>query len=371
MNTIFWALLTALCSPFLFAAVWLRKRPAKRKLLIIQWAKLGDMICTTPMFRAIKTAHPDWEVHLLCREQSSVAVKNNPFIDKVLVGGERRQIVTMLIRERYDAVINCLPGAFFSMLGLWCGARERINAFSRMHGRIVLAARIFNTANREYIIGTRTFDHYLSLLAPLGIPVIPYQLDFFTSAEGEAEAKRWAEDHELKERSFVCFGVTAGNAVKEWPAQKFAELADFLIERHSFSIALSTLDRRRVEQIRALSKHREKLLDASSLSLGAFGAICRLAAAFVSVDTGPMFIAHAVGAPIVVMIGGSDPREQIPTAGERVIHVAPPSGCEPWMHVTLSPRNATEEQLRCVRETSVESVAKAVEALITIKQIQK
>lgn len=367
MNTVLWALLTAVCSPFLLTAAWLRKRPAKRKILIIQWAKLGDMACTTPMFRAIKAAHPDWEVHLLCREQSAVVVKNNPFIDMVVVGGARRKMITMLSSERYDAVINCLPGAFFSMLGLWCGARDRINTFSRLHGRIVLAARLFNTANREYIIGTRTFDHYLSLLALLGIPAIPYQLDFFPSAEDEAGAKRWAEEHELKERSFVCFGVTAGNAIKEWPAKKFAALADFLIERHNLRVALSTLDRRRVEQIRELSKHPEKLLDASSLTLGALGAVCKLAAAFVSVDTGPMFMAHAVGTPIAVLIGGSDSREQIPPSGERVIHVAPPEGCEPWMHVTLSPRNATEEQLRCVRETSVESVAEAVEALIVSK----
>ncbi|MBI2636164.1 glycosyltransferase family 9 protein [Candidatus Peregrinibacteria bacterium] len=364
MNTVLWALLTALCSPFLLTAAWLRKRPAKRKILIIQWAKLGDMVCTTPMFRAIKTSHPDWEVHLLCREQSAAVVKNNPFIDRVIVGGARGKMITMLSRERYDAVVNCLPGAFFSMLGLWCGARDRINAFSRLHGRLVLAARILNTVNREYIIGTRTFDHYLSLLAPLGIPAIPYQLDFFPSAEDEAEAKRWTEEHGLKERSFVCFGVTAGNAVKEWPAEKFAELADLLIARCGLCVALSTLDRRRVEQIRKLSTHPEKLLDASSLTLGSLGAVCKLAAAFVSVDTGPMFMAHAVGTPIVVLIGGSDPREQIPPAGERVVHVAPPGGCEPWMHVTLSPRSATEAQLSCVRETGAESVAAAVETLI-------
>src|SRR3989338_6793909 len=100
MNTILWTLLTALCSPFLLLATVCRGRSLHRKILIIQWAKLGDMVCTTPMFRAIKTAHPNWEVHLLCRQQSAVVVKDSPFIDRVIIGGSRGDIVRTLRRER-------------------------------------------------------------------------------------------------------------------------------------------------------------------------------------------------------------------------------------------------------------------------------
>ncbi len=182
--------------------------------------------------------------------------------------------------------------------------------------------------------------------------------------------KRWMEEHRLTDNSFVCFSVTAGNAVKEWPAEKFAALADLVIDRHGVSVILSTLDQTRVYEIQRLSHHPKKILDASTLTLGQLGALCTHTAAFVAVDTGPMYVAYAVGAPIVVLIGGSDPREQIPPTGERVIHVPPLDGCEPWMHVTLSPRVATEEQRRCVRGTSVDAVAEALRTLLSSKAHQ-
>lgn len=365
MNTIFWTLLTALCSPFLF--LWsLRPRSAHRrcKILIIQWAKLGDMVCTTPMFRAIKQAHPDWEVHVLCRKQSAVVLENNRFINRVIIGGSRGEMIRTLRHERYDAVINCLPGAFFSLLGLWCGARDRINTFSYSHGLIVRLARIFNTVNREYRIGTSTFAHYLSLLTPLRIPAIPYKLDFFPSKGDEHRVEEWLRKHGLAEKSFVIFNVSAGNVIKEWPEKHFIDLADAVVERYGFSIVISSLDHERYLWIEGGVKHPQKILDGSMLTLGQLGALCKKTAAFVAVDTGPMFIAHAVSAPMAVIVGGSDPREQIPPAGPKVVHVMPPAGCEPWMHVTLSPRQATEEQLKCVRETSVDAVMAALVTLL-------
>ncbi len=366
MNTIFWTLLTALCSPFLLLMAACRVQSPQRKILIIQWAKLGDLVCTTPMFRAIKTAHSDWTVHVLCRARCGDVLQGNPFVDRVIAhSGMRGELVRHVRRERYDVVINAMPDAFTALLGILCAAPVRINTFSFARGLLVRWSTLFNTVNAPYRIHTSTFDHYLFLVRQLGIPAIPYQLDFYPSAEDTAGAKQWMEHRGLARKSFVIFNVTAGNTVKEWPAEKFAELADLVIERHGFSVVLSTLDRQRIERIRGLSKHSEKLLDASSLTLGQLGALCTQSAAFVAVDTGPMYVAYAVGAPLVVLIGGSDPREQIPPEGlRRVVHVLPPAGCEPWMHVSISPRTATEEQLRCVRGTSVDAVAGAVEHIL-------
>jgi ADP-heptose:LPS heptosyltransferase len=366
MNTIFWAMLTALTSPALILAGWLRGRPERRKILIIQWAKLGDLVCTTAMFRALKEAHPDWEVHVLCRKYCAPAVADSPFLDRVIgYHGTRSELVRTLSRERYDAVINCMPDAFSSMLGLWCRARDRINAYSLHRGIIIRWTRLFQTVNVRYRIQTPTFDHYLSLLSPLGIPPIPYRLDFFPSKDDEERATRWMGERGLQDRSFVCFNVSAGNTVKEWPAEKFAELADYAIARLHLTVVLSTLDRARIERIRGLSKHPEKIIDGSTLTLGQLGVLCKRTAAFVAVDTGPLYIAYASGAPIVVLVGGSDVREQIPPAGERVIHVPPPDGCTPWMFVSLSPRTATHAQLQCIQGTPVSAVAKALDSLLT------
>ncbi len=365
MNTVLWFLCTAVCSPWLFLRARLRSRTEPQKILIIQWAKLGDMVCTTPMFRAVKESLPDATVHLLCRPGSAVVVERNRFVDRVIPwSGRRSRLVRMLMRERYDAVVTCLPGAFWSMVGLWCGARHRINTPSEQHGHIVRWSRAFNTENIPYCIGTSVVGHYMALLRPLGVRPLPYRLEFFPSPEDRSSADRWMHERGLTERSFVLFNVSAGNAVKEWPAEKFAELADRVAETHGLSVVVSTLDQERMRGILCLCRHPERIIDASSLSLGQVACLCAKTAAFASVDTGPMFIAHAMGAPVAVIVGGSDIREQIPPAGERVVHVLPPPGCTPWMHVSRSPRTATGEQLRCVRDTPVEAVEAALGSLL-------
>ena len=66
----------------------------------------------------------------------------------------------------------------------------------------------------------------------------------------------------------------------------------------------------------------------------------------------------------MVMVGPVDPVEQIPSESDRVAHVLPPEGCKPWVFIANTPREGTEEQLRCVRDTSVEAVIAGLEEII-------
>lgn len=365
MKTILWAILTAVCTPVLAIRARLRPIPLRRTILIVQWAKLGDLVCTTGMFRAIKQVHPDWEVHVLCRARCAGALHGNPFVDRVhAVSGGRIGHLLGIRNIGFDTVINAMPDAFASTVGIWCCAPLRINAFSFRRGAFIQWLRVFSTVNREYRTGTRTFDHYMALLRPLGIPAIPYTLDFFPSEDDRSRAGAWMQREGLRPRSFVCLNISAGNAIKEWPMEKCSAFADRVIEDLGRNVVLSTLDEQRVADLKSRVRHPERVHDGSSLTLGQLGAVCTQTAAYVAVDTGPLFVAYASGAPVVALVGGSDPREQLPPAGPRVAHVPPPPGCTPWVLVSLTPRQGTEEQLRCIRETSVESVLQGVRAVI-------
>ncbi len=362
MNTILWFLLTAVLWPFL--AVYSKVRGGSpRKILIIQWAKLGDTVCTTPMFRAIKQAHPDWEVHLLCRKASAAAVRNNPFVDRVIPGGTRMEIIQSLSREGYGVVINCMPDAFASLIGIWCGARQRISTFSRLRGHLVSYTRLFNTRNFEYRPGDGTFRHYMKMLEPLGVPAIAYQLDFFPSDDDRKSILDWMTGHELMSGKFVCCNVSAGNAIKEWPPEHWVALADQITEQGT-PMVFCTLDAARVKELREKTARPGFIYDGSGLTLGQMGALAMEAGVYVAADTGPLYVAYAAGAKVVAIVGGSSPTEQLPPPGPKVVHVLPPAGCVPWMFVTLSPRTATEEQLRCIRATTPESVVGAFRAFL-------
>lgn len=361
MKTIFWAALTVLLSPALLLLSVARPPALPRRVLVIQLGKLGDLLCTTGMFRALKEADPRTEVHVVCWGRFRDVFRCSPFVDHVhAYDSSRSALFWKLFSLRFSAVINCLPGALPSALGVWSAAPVRVSTSSSDHGVLVSLFHIFNTVNVPFITGTSTHDHYMKLLQPLGVPAIPRKIDFFPSAEDEKAAQKWLQNHHLTPHSFVCMNPSAGNTVKEWPAASFAELARRMIEQQGLSVILSTLDRKKVEEVTRLSRHPDRMIDGSALSLGQCAAVVSQAVVFIAVDTGPLYLADAVGAPLVVIVGGSHPAEQIPPPSDRVKHVLPPAGCEPWMFVSRSPRVATPEQQRSITGTSVEAVEQAL-----------
>lgn len=365
-HTARWILLTAFLWPILLLLARFRRPAVPQRILVIQTAKLGDLVATTPLLRAIKEARPDAELHVLARRTSAVALQGNPFVSSVhfLDDGSCRSLLVQLRRLRFQWSIHCMPDAFGSLVPLWALVPLRVNTSSRRRGIAVRLLRFLHPWDVPYAIRTRTFDHYMSLLRPLGIAPIPYALDFFVTAEQRRTAETWMAARGLLPHSFVCLNLTAGNAVKEWPTEKFAELADAIADTLGKDVVLSTHDAARVAAVRERIRCPERVHDASALTLGEVAAVYRTSSAYVSVDTGPLYVAYAVGVPVVILLGPVAPEEQVPPEGSSVAHVPPPPGCEPWVFISLTPRSATPAQRRCVEETPVAAVVSALRRLM-------
>lgn len=366
MNTLLWTLLTAVCWPVLRLLTALCPAPKETSVLVIQLGRLGDLLCTTPVIRAIKEAHPGWKVHVLCMRGSAQVLQGNPMVDGVwhFDATPRMALLAAMRRGRFTWVINCMPGAFSSMVGLWALAPGRVNTVSAVHGVLVRLLAFANTVNVPFAIRTSVFEHYMKLVAALGVPPVERRTDFFPSGADARAADAWLRDRGLAERSFVCINLTAGNGVKEWPRENFAALADRIVAERGLAVVFSTLDAEGAAAVQARMRRGDRAHYAQGFALGQSGALYARAAAFISVDTGPLYVAHAMGVPLVVILGPVHPAEHVPAPSATVAHVPPPAGCEPWVFVSLTPRTGTPEQLRCARDTSVDAVFAALAAVL-------
>jgi heptosyltransferase II len=54
------------------------------KVLVIQIKMIGDVLASTVICEAIKTKHPDWEVHYMIQPNTLAVVENHPAIDKIV-----------------------------------------------------------------------------------------------------------------------------------------------------------------------------------------------------------------------------------------------------------------------------------------------
>mgnify|MGYP005633600295 CR=1 FL=1 len=54
-----------------------------KKVLILKYDRIGDMIVTTPIFRELKKAYPSIRISVLASQINKDVVRNNPYIDEI------------------------------------------------------------------------------------------------------------------------------------------------------------------------------------------------------------------------------------------------------------------------------------------------
>ena len=55
------------------------------RILFIQLGRIGDMILSTPVFRAIKEKYPDAEINVIAGRHNYSVISNNPRINKIII----------------------------------------------------------------------------------------------------------------------------------------------------------------------------------------------------------------------------------------------------------------------------------------------
>ncbi len=215
---------------------------------------------------------------------------------------------------RFDIAIDLQGLTKSAVAARLSGARRRIGYEGR-DGR-----ELSRWLNNVLVPATRTHvvDRNLELLAPLGIanPAVRFDLD--DSASDARRAREIVAAERLGER-FGVINPGAGWPSKLWPADRYAQVARHLGQRHalrSLVVWAGDQERRWAEQIVAGSAGFAAL--APPTSLRELAAVTRMATLFVGSDTGPLHLAVAVGTPSVGLFGPMPAERNGPYGPEHV-----------------------------------------------------
>ncbi|MBP5758947.1 MAG: glycosyltransferase family 9 protein, partial [Bacteroidales bacterium] len=78
-----------------------------RKILVIRFSSIGDIVLTTPVVRCLKKQFPDAEIHFLTKKKFAQVVANNPYISKVHCFSDNlSETIKELRAERFDFVVD-------------------------------------------------------------------------------------------------------------------------------------------------------------------------------------------------------------------------------------------------------------------------
>ncbi|MDH5512960.1 MAG: glycosyltransferase family 9 protein [Gammaproteobacteria bacterium] len=212
--------------------------PPTARFLVIRRDNIGDLVCTTPLVRALRRHYPDARICLLVNSYNRPVVENNPDIDAVYdytkakhrrpnqslagVYRERWRMMWRLRRERFDYAIIASNQERVMRLARFLRPRHIIGftgtgARSGRHVDIGVPAATTRPLHEA--------ENVFRLLGPLEIGGTPPPMFIQPDAEARAEAQRKVSERSAG-RSGPLIGVhlSTRRSTNRWPVAHFIEL---------------------------------------------------------------------------------------------------------------------------------------------------
>ncbi len=330
---------------------------AGRALLYCAGGGIGDSLVASVVARALHQRYETVDALTLPGHRETLA--RVPDVDAVLVdGGEERDVAAELAARGYDACVVTWATPRTARVAQQAGIRERVGQARRLYShrftkRVVVRSELGDVTS-----------HWSDIL-----------LDFARALECDTADRAYrfvptdADRHEAEPFAagdFVILNPCNAIASKRvWPVEGWAALARALIERLGCRIAVSGAPGDAAVAgaiVRAVADERVVSI-AGALGIGAFGALAERARAFVSITTGSMHVAAAVGCPTVgIFPFQSDFPERWRPLGRRTEVVRASYPCH---------RGDTKESCSdyaCIANLDVPRILAAAEALVDVSR---
>ncbi len=189
-----------------------------KKVLVIRFSSIGDIVLTTPVVRTLKTQLPDCEVHYLTKIGFKSIVENNPYIDQNhFLEGSLIQLVGQLKKERFDLIIDLHNNLRTRLIKALMGVKSF--TFNKLNWQkwLKVNLKIDKLPNRHIV------DRYMDAVSTLGVKMDTLGLDYFIPESDEVPLDWLPESHR---KEFVAFAIGAQHATKRLPLKRMIELCD-------------------------------------------------------------------------------------------------------------------------------------------------
>lgn len=272
-----------------------------KKILLLRTDRIGDMLITTPCFRALRRAYPQARLDVVASELNQIAIEGNPDIDNIYV--YKRQpwtwpgLIFALRANKYDAAI-----AFNGGSGSCCRLLSFLNIPERItyrprKGFEKLFTRLLPSNGHEHVM-----LNMLAGLQGLNIAEAPPELVFQVQPQHIAKAR------ELFPRvaGRLRLALFVGNIKKtenRWPVAKFAELAQALLSEPDLDLVFfgGESDRPLFKDLQAFEQN-PRVSFFTGQTFQESGAFLMQCDGLVCGSSGPTHLAAALGVPVLAVI---------------------------------------------------------------------
>lgn len=314
-----------------------------KKILIIRFSSIGDIVLTTPVIRCVKTQLPNTEIHYLTKKSFKGILENNPYIAKVhAFDNNIQEIAKELKAQNFDFIVdlhnNLRSMQTKNML------RKPSSSFAKLNfKKLILVKFKINKMPAIHVV-----DRYMKTVEKLGVKNDNKGLDYFITGNDEVNISSLPVTHQ---HGYIGFVIGAKHFTKRLPLEKIIAICKKI---NSPIVLLGGK-----EEIKTATEI-EKAVGAAiynacgKYSLNQSASLVKQASEIITHDTGLMHIAAAFKKQIFSVWGNTVPAfgfaPYMPAENSKIIEVKNLS-CRPCSKIGYN--KCPKKHFKCMMDIDV------------------
>ena len=330
-----------------------------KKILIIRFSSIGDIVLASPVFRCIKKQLPDVEIHFLTKISFKIVTAANPYIDNFFYYvDDIKALIEKLKAENYDHVIDLHNNIRSNKI------KHALKKDTHTIDKLTYQKFLLTQLNIDIMPNWHITQRSLDTVLALGVKDDGGGLDYFIAKHDEVKPDDIPTGHLA---GYIVIVIGATYFTKRFPVHKQIELCTKI--DHPIILLGGKEDAKMGEEIAATDKL--KIYNAcGKFNISESADIIKKAKLVVSNDTGMQYIACAFKRPVIALWGGTTPdldvepyygknfmsQQQKPIYENLVLNLA----CQPCSKFGL--KKCPKEHFNCMQKIDVNELAEKVKA---------
>ncbi|WVH09062.1 MAG: hypothetical protein EoVTN8_383 [Fluviibacter phosphoraccumulans EoVTN8] len=363
-------LLTWLLAPIWWPLAQVRKLACKtpQRILIAEIAGIGDVVCSTAVFKAVRDLYPQAHIALMVDTVLTELAAQDPNFDEIMpfaYGAQRGikgRLSLMRAMRGYDTLICLIPSAAQLTAACWVGIARRFSVLPDVSTASYQYLAPLMTHVQAHQSNTPFVGTQLKLLLPLGVQ----QGDL--TRHLHAQTYSCVQMHTLMQRPatrWIGIAVGSGQGIKAIQPQVLDGLIEKVLAEQSLGVVLIGGAKEAALAAQLAQAHgTDRLVNtAGQISLVDLPALIEQLSVFVGVDSGVTYMADALGIPMVYLPGPANPKDQGPIEAKRITleKVLP---CAPCSRVFVTPKECATGTHECIAAFGAEDIYEAIVSLL-------
>ncbi len=313
----------------------------KNILIVRQHNQLGDMLCSVPLFAAIRKRFPNAHITLVASPINYEILFSdiNPFIDKVITyrkasAKELKEFYSELRHHNYQ--IGIVPSTVSisrtsHFINYFSGARVRAGVRS-IDGKLNKVEYLLNV-KKDFSwdpVKLHQVDRNLEVGALIGCVLTAEEIAgvriHLSNEEKEFAAGFMKSKFPSDNKPVIAFHPGAGKIPNRWSASNFVSLMKLLASESDAEILITsgTIDKPVVDEVASgLESLGISYVILDNTPIRKLGAVLKLTDLYITNDTGTMHVAGGVNARVLSLFGPTHGYEWAPRGDGKVFIQSP------------------------------------------------